>query len=330
MKVVALSRYGGPEVLALAERPKPVPGDGHILVRNRASSVGIGDLWARRFNTISPRAFSMPFPLWLLSRFAFGWSRPRIAILGAEFAGVVEATGPRVTQFQPGDEVFGFRGQALGAYAEYLSVPENGLVVRKPANVSFEEAATIPYGALTAMTLLRRAAIRPGQEVLILGASGRIGSFALQFARNAGATVTAVCGARTAEAVRALGADRVLDYARDDVTRAGRRYDLIFDIMNRGSFPRSREAMTERGIYLLASFKMRQVWQMLTSPRNGRRVICALSNPKQADLREVGALVEAGRLRTVVDRSFPLAEAAAAHAYLESGARTGHVALTIG
>jgi NADPH:quinone reductase-like Zn-dependent oxidoreductase len=330
MKAITLTQFGAPDVLTLTERPKPTPKQNELLIRVRATTVGIGDLWARRFNSISPADFSMAYPLWLAAKMTFGWNRPRISILGAELAGEVEALGQAVTNFRPGDPVFAYRGQALGAYAEYVCIPATGLVAPKPANLTFDEAATVPYGALTALSLLRRADIRPGQRVLIVGASGKIGSFALQLAKHQGAHVTGVCATARVPTVRALGADAVIDYTRETFTGNGQRYDLIFDVARHTSFTVCRTSLTAEGIYLLASFKTPQLWQMWqTSRRPGQRVICALSSETCADLLHVKDLVEAGALKTVVDRRFPLAQAAAAHRYMESGQRTGSVVITV-
>ncbi|MEW5939465.1 MAG: NAD(P)-dependent alcohol dehydrogenase, partial [Chloroflexota bacterium] len=266
----------------------------------------------------------------VLTRLSFGWNRPKIRILGAEFAGEVEAAGNKVTRFKPGDQVFGYRGPAFGTYAEYLRMPESGRVTIKPRNMTFDEAATVPYGALTALNLLRKANLQRGQNALIIGASGKIGSYALQLAKRYGANVTGVCSTPRVEFVKALGADAVVDYATEDYTQTGKQYDLIFDVMNRGSFERCKNSLTERGIYLLASFKTPQLWQMLVSPRDGKRVVCALSAETTADLEHVKELVEAGAIKTIVDKRFPLERTADAHRYMESGQRAGNVAITIG
>ncbi len=329
MKAITQTQYGLPDVLKLAEIPKPTPKENEILIKILASTVGVGDLWARNFKAISPDDFSMAYPLWFLSRLSFGWNTPKIKILGAELAGEVEAVGSKVTRFKQGDAVFGYRGPAFGAYAEYLCMPENGLVALKPTNLTFEEAATIPYGALTALNLLRKANLQRGQKTLVIGASGKIGSYALQLAKHYGATVTGVCSTPRVGFVQALGADAVIDYTREDFTKNGERYDLIFDVMNRSSFERCKNSLTENGIYLLASFKTPQLWQMLTSPRKGKRVICALSLETQADLEQVRGLAEASVLKSIIDKRFPLEQAAEAHRYVEAGQRTGNVVITV-
>jgi len=205
MKAVIYTEYGPPDVLQLREVEKPAPKDNEILIRNHATTVNIGDIWARNFKEITPSKFTMPLPLWLPSRMYFGFTKPRVNILGSEFAGEVEAVGKDVKRFGKGDQVFGYRGQKMGANAEYLCMPEDGLVVIKPANITYEEAATVPYGALTALSLLRKANIQRGQKVLINGASGSIGSAAVQLAKYFGAEVTGVGGTPRLEFVKILG-----------------------------------------------------------------------------------------------------------------------------
>jgi len=330
MKAIVFTDYGPPEVLKPADVAKPVPRGNELLIRIHATSVKIGDIWTRNFSAISPSQFSMPFPFWLLARLMFGVRKPRNKILGAEFAGEVEAVGDKVTLFKIGAPVFGYRGPAFGANAEYLCMPEKGLVAHHPANMAFDEAATVPYGALTALNLLRKANIQPGQRVLVNGASGGIGSFAIQLARHYGAEVTGVCGTPSVALVRALGASEVIDYTKSDFTQNGKTYDVIFDILGKSSFSRCKNALTANGIYLLASFKVPQLWQMLiTAMRGGKKVVCALSAETPADLRYIGELVEAGELKTIIDKRFPLAQTADAHRYLETGQRAGNVVIVV-
>jgi NADPH:quinone reductase-like Zn-dependent oxidoreductase len=300
------------------------------LIRIHAASVNVGDLWARNFKAISPQKFSMPLPLWLPSRLYFGLTKPRINILGNEFAGVVEAMGRNVKRFRKGDPVFGYRGQSMGANAEYLCMPEDGLVAAKPGNMSFEAAAAVPYGAITALNLLRKVDIQPGQKVLINGASGGIGSAAVQLAKYYGAEVTAVCGTPRLDFVKALGADKVIDYTKDDFTQNGEAYDLIFDILGKTPFSRGKDSLKPNGRLLYASFKMKQLFEMLrTSRTGGRKVICALSGEKLEDLILIKELIEAGKIKSIVDRCYPLEEAAEAHRYVESGQKMGSVVITV-
>ncbi|HET9911472.1 MAG TPA: NAD(P)-dependent alcohol dehydrogenase [Anaerolineales bacterium] len=331
MKAIVYTEYGPPDVLKFKDVDKPAPKDNEVLIRVYATSVNIGDIWARNFKEISPRKFSMPFPLWLPARMYFGFTKPRVNILGSEFAGQVEGAGKDVKRFKKGDPVFGYRGQSMGANAEYLCVAENGMVATKPANMSYEEAAVVPYGATTALSLLRKVNIQRGQKVLINGASGGIGSAAVQLARYYGAEVTGVCGTPGLEFVKSLGADKVIDYTREDFTKNGETYDLIFDILGKSSFSRCKGSLKQNGIYLLASFKMKQLFQMLwTSRSDGKKVICALSSEKPEDLIFIKELAEAGRIKSIIDKCFPLEQAAEAHRYFEAGRKSGSVILTMG
>lgn len=330
MQAVAATRYGSPDVLKVITVDRPAPGPKDILIRVHASSVTYGDLIARDFAHVSPRQFNMLFVFWLGARFAFGLKTPKNPILGAEFSGVVESIGSQVTRFKVGDAVFGYRSQALGAYADYLVVPEDSLVTHKPDVVTHEQAAGIPYGALTAISILKSIPLHPGSKVLVLGASGGIGAAVVQIAKHAGAHVTGVCGTPRLEYVRALGADRVIDYTRQDVTQLGETYDLIVDVLGRGSFGRSKRILAPEGIYLYASFKMKQLLQSLwTSRRAGRKVKCVLSSEVLGNLEQVRQWVEDGVLTSIVDRSFPMDQAAAAHRYAESGQKQGSVIIRI-
>ena len=331
MKAIVYDEYGPPEVLHLQEIEKPVPKDNEILVKVCATSVNYGDLLARKFSKISPREFNMPFIFWLLARIGFGLSKPKNKILGSEFAGIVESTGKDVHTFQKGDQVFGYLGQNMGAYAEYLRMPEDGCVTLKPANMSYQEAAGAPMGSIMALYLLReKGNIQPGQKVLVNGASGSIGSAAVQIAKYYGAEVTGVCGAIRLEYVHSLGADRVIDYTKEDFTLNGETYDLIFDVLGKSSFSRCKNSLKRNGRYLLASFKTKQLFQMLrtkiTSP-SGKRVICALAPGSKEDLVSVKELVEAGVIRSIIDKNYPMAQVAEAHRYVEGGDARGKVLL---
>jgi NADPH:quinone reductase-like Zn-dependent oxidoreductase len=329
MKAIVYTEYGPPDVLQLKEVAKPAPKDNELMVKIYAAAVNYGDISARNFGNVSPREFNMPFLFWLPARMAFGFRKPKKQILGSEFAGEIEAVGKDVKRFKVGDPVFGYRGPSFGAYAEYLCMPEDGLVAIKPANMSYEEAAAVPYGALTALNLLRKVDIQPGQKVLINGASGAIGSAAVQIAKHFGAEVTGVCGSPGLAFVQALGADKVIDYTQEDFTQNGETYDLIFDILGRSSFSRCKGSLKPNGRYLLASFKFKQLWQMVwTSLRGGQKVICALSMEKPADLMLVKEMVEAGQIKTIIDRRYPLVQAAEAHRHVETGHNKGKVVIT--
>jgi NADPH:quinone reductase-like Zn-dependent oxidoreductase len=330
MNAVVVSEYGPPEVLRVRKIGKPVPGDREVLVRVRATSVNYGDLLARNFKAVSPREFNMPFILWVFTRTYFGIGRPRVQVLGSEFSGEIEAVGRDVRRFKPGDPVFGYRGQSMGAYAEYVRLPENACLALMPANMTYEEAAVVPYGAVMALGLLRRMKVRPGQKVLVVGASGGIGSAAVQIARHLGAEVTGVCAVERSEYVRSLGAGKVIDYRMEDFTRNGETYDLIFDVLGRSSFSRCKNSLAADGSYLAASFKTGKLLRMLwTSLSGGRKAICALAPGSVADLLAVRDLIEAGKIKTVIDRSFPLEQAAEAHRYVEAGHARGKVVITV-
>lgn len=331
MKAIVCTAYGSPDVLQLKEVAKPTPKDNEILVKVHASSINFGDIFVRDFKSVTPRTFTMPAILWLPTRLTLGIRKPKKKILGSEFAGEIESVGKDVTQFKIGDPVFGYRAMNFGANAEYLCLPADGLVTTKPANMSYEEAVTTPYGGMTALNLLRSVNIQPGQKVLINGASGAIGSAAVQLAKYYGAEVTGVCGTPRMEFVKALGADKVIDYTQADFTQNGETYDVIFDIKGKSSFERCKTSLTPKGRYLLASFKMKQVFQMLrTSQGDGQKVICALSGEKIDDLLFLKELIEAGHYKTVIDRCYPLEQTADAHRYIEAGHKQGNVVITIG
>ncbi len=330
MKAVVYTEFGSPDVLRLEETPKPEPKRDEILVRVRAAGVNFGDIMARSFRSVTPRGFNMPFLFWLPAKMAIGWRKPRVRVLGNEFAGDVESAGRDVTRFKPGDAVLGYTGERFGAHAEFLRLSENAPVALKPANLSYEEAAVIPYGALMALSLLRRVDLRPGRRILINGASGGIGSAAVQIAKHLGADVTAVCGGPRLAYVLALGADRAIDYAEEDFTRGADTYDVVFDVLGRAPVSRVRRVLEPRGVHLCASFKTRHLVAMArTSLARGRRVVCALAPGRLEDLLTVRELAEAGAIRAIVDRRFPMDEAAEAVRYLESGRAEGKVVLVM-
>jgi len=260
MKAIICPKYGPPEVLKLKEVGKPTPKDNEILIRIHATPVNYGDIVARNFKNIPARKFHMPLLFLLPTRIAFGLTRPKRQILGSEFAGEVEAIGKDVKLFKKGDHVFAYNGARMGANAEYICMPEDGLVGIKPANMNYEEASAVPYGGIMALSHLRKVNIQKGQKVLINGASGGIGSLGLQLAKSYGAEVTGVCGTPRLEYVKSLGADKVIDYTQEDFTRNGEIYDLIYDILGKSSFSRCKGSLTKNGRYLLASFKMRKVF----------------------------------------------------------------------
>jgi NADPH:quinone reductase-like Zn-dependent oxidoreductase len=331
MKAIVYTEFGPPEVLELKEVEKPDPKEGEILIRNYAATVNYGDIVARNFKEISPRKFHMPFPFWLIAKIQFGFSKPKTTILGSEFAGEVEAVGKDVRSFKQGDQVFGYRGQIMGAYAEYLVMPEDGVLAIKPANMTYEEAVVVLWGAIIALNLLReKGNIQSGQKVLINGASGAIGSAAVQIAKSYGAEVTGVCGTPRLEFVKTLGADKVIDYTKEDFTQNGETYDLIFDILGMSSFSRCKSSLSQNGRYLLSSFKTGDLIDMLwTSVTGTKKVICAIAPGSTEDLISVKELIEAGTIKAVIDKRFPLEQTAEAHRYVEEGHKKGHVAIVV-
>jgi len=328
MKAIIFKEYGSPDVLHLAEMPKPAPNENEILVRVRATPVNYGDLTARNFANAE---FNMPAFLYLPARLSFGWNKPKNNILGSELAGKVVAVGDQVTKFKPGDEVFAYVGMNMGANAEYICICENGLVALKPANLSFDEAATLPYGAIMAAGLLKKANLQPGKKILINGASGGIGALAVQLARHFGAEVTGVCSTPRLDYVRSLGADQVIDYTRQDFTQNGETYDVIFDILGRSSFAHCKNSLKPDGIYLLASFKGRalldMVWTTITGSQ--KKVVCAMTSEDVASLMLIKELAEAGKVKALIDQRFPLEQTAEAHRYVESGRKQGNVVISV-
>ena len=331
MKAIIYSTYGGPEVLKVQDIVKPYPKTDEILVKVRSVSVNYGDILARTFKYISPGAFNMPLLFWLLARISFGWNKPAKKILGNTFSGEIEAVGDAVKQFKKGDAVFGYVGENMGAYTEYLCMPESGIVAPKPSKMTFDEAACIPYGALMAWCLLKKVKIQAGQRTLVLGASGAIGSAAVQLVKNNyGAEVTGVCSAASAGYVKRIGADKVIDYQKEDFTKNGEQYDLIIDILGKGVFSAYKPSLTSNGVYFSVSFKLRKLLQMFwTSMTGGKKVLCALANPAQQDLYLIKELVDAGKFKAVIDKIFPFEQAAEAHRYAESGHKNGHVVITL-
>jgi len=330
MKAIVYTTYGPPDVLQLKEVKKPTPRKKEILIRVYATPINFGDILARNFKNVSPRTFSMPMPLWLPTRILLGFRKPRKRILGSEFAGEIAAVGKDVELFKKGDQVYGYRSMNFGANAEYLCMPEKGVVAQKPDRMTFEEAAAVPYGAITALNLLKKVNIQNGQKVVINGASGAIGSYAVQLAKYFGAEVTGVCSTPRLELVKSLGSDKVIDYTREDFAKSGETYDLIVDILGKSSFSHCKSALKENGRYLLASFKMKQLFQMIwTSITGGKKVICALSPERAEDLIYIKELIDAGKIKSVIDRCFPLEQTAEAHRYVEEGYKKGNVVITI-
>lgn len=331
MKAIVYTEYGAPDVLHLQEVEKPSPKGNEVLIREHAVSVNYGDIIARNFKNLPASEFNMLSLFRILARFGFGFSKPRIKILGNTFAGEVEMVGNDVTQFKSGDQVFGYTGEKMGAYAEYLSFPEDGIIALKPSHLTYGEASAVPYGATMALCLLRKVNIRKGQRVIVIGASGAIGSAAVQLASHFyGAEVTGVCSTQGTEYVKSMGAAKVIDYKKEDFTKNGESYDLIIDILGRGSFSKYRGSLKPKGIYMPVSFKTGKLFQMiLTSVRGGKRVLCALATPGQEELVFIRDFLEERKLKPVIDKSFAFGQAAEAHRYAEAGNKKGCVVLTV-
>ncbi len=320
MKAIVATKYGAPDVLQLRDMPKPTPTETEVLVRVYATTVTAGDSRVRSF-TVPPSA-------WLPARLTLGLRRPRKAIPGMVLAGEVESVGTGVKQFKAGDQVYAYDITRLSAYADYALVPENSALALKPSTVTYEEAAAIPFGAITALYFLRKGKIQSGQKVLIYGASGSVGTFAVQLARHFGADVTGVCSATNVELVRSLGADQVIDYTKEDFTRRGETYDIIFDTVGKSSLSASVGALKKDGIYLQAVAGPAQLLQMIwASKRSGKTLIGGTAVPKAEDLVYLNELVEAGKIRPVIDRCFPLEQMVEAHRYVDQGHKKGNVVI---
>ena len=316
MKAMVYTKYGPPDVLQLKEVGKPVPKDNEILIKVRAASANAYDWRHVRAD---------PFAIRLMGA---GFLKPKHRILGADVAGQVEAVGAAVTQFKPGDEVFGDGG--YGGFAEYACVDENRFVL-KPANLTYEEAAAVPMAALTALQGLRdKGRIRAGQKVLINGASGGVGTFAVQIAKSFGAEVTGVCSTSKMDLVRSIGADHVIDHTREDVTKTGRPYDLIFDIAAYRSISAYKRILTSGGLYVLAGGSFARILQlMLKSMTGAKNMGFMVAKVNQKDLLFIIELMNAGQVRSIIDKRYPLSETAEALRYLEEGHARGKVVITV-
>jgi len=321
MKAIVYTAYGPPEVLQLKEVEKPAPGDDEVLVKTHAATVTAGDCEIRGFN--------LPMWLWLPVRIMMGLTRPRRTILGQELAGEIEAAGRNVQQFKAGDPVFAACFE-FGAYAQYKCLPGDGPLAIKPANMSYAEAACIPTGGYNALHFLKKANIQAGQQVLINGAGGCIGVIAIQLARYFGAEVTGVDSAEKLDMLRGIGADHVIDYKQVDFTKSGKTYDVILDVIGKSPYSRSVRCLNKNGFYLLANPRFLRILRGLwTSATSSKKVIFEFASARREDLEYLRDLIEAGKIKAVIDRSYPLDQVAEAHTYMETGRKKGCVAITI-
>jgi len=321
MKAIVCTKYGPPEVLQLEELTKPAPKGEEILVRVYATTVTSGD---RRV-----RSFTVPRLFWLPGRIALGFEKPRRPILGMEFSGEIKAIGKDVRRFKVGDQIFGSTGHSFGAYAEYCCMPEDGVVAIKPANLTYAEAAAIPFGGRTALYFLRKGDIQRGQRILINGASGAVGAYAVQLAKYFGAEVTGVCSTANVATVKSLGADEVIDYTNEDFANSGHTYDIIFDVVGKTTFSRCKSSLKKNGFYLHTVMMLPGLKGLWYSMTTGKKVVGGTPSEESESLDFLRELIETGKIKPVIDRCYPLEQIVEAHRYVDKGHKRGNVAITI-
>jgi NADPH:quinone reductase-like Zn-dependent oxidoreductase len=327
MKAIVWTAYGPPEVLQLQEIPKPVPKDKEVLIRIYATTVTLGDCEQRDLRLALRYRFLM--------RAYIGLKKPtRITILGMELAGEIEDVGRTVTRFQKGDQVFAATGfVGMGACAEYICLPEDseaGALALRPANMTWEEAAAVPMGGLEALSFVRQGDIQSGQKVLINGGGGTIGTYAIQLAKYFGAEVTAVDSAGKLDMLRSLGADHTIDYTQEDFTTNGQKYDVVFDVVGKTPISRGMRSLSDNGIYLMANPRVSKMIGARWASRRTKKTIVSGATFSARDLVFLKGLIEAGELKTVIDRRYPLEQTAEAHRYVETGQKAGNVVITVG
>ncbi len=327
MKAIICTKYGSPDVLQLKDIEKPTPKDNEILVKIHATTVTMADCEMR----------SLKFSGWLkfLMRLGLGFMRPRKKhnILGQELAGKIESVGSEVKLFKKGDPIFASTGFNFGAYAEYVCLPEDGIVLIKPDNMSYEEAAAVPTGGLEALHYLRKANIQKGQTVLIRGASGSIGTVAIQLSKYYGAKVTGVDNPKSLEVMKSIGADKVIDYTKEDFTQNGITYDVIFDVIGKSSYSDFQKSLKKNGIYLLANPQLKLInREKRAANKSGMKYISGNMDDKKEVIEQLNflrKLIEEGKLKSVIDKRYPLEQIPEAHRYVETGKKTGNVVITV-
>ena len=325
MKAILHTKYGPPDELQLKEVEKPIPKDNEVLIRIYATTVTTTDCNARNF-TFVPKSFRFP------ARMHFGFRKPKINILGIDLAGEIEAVGKDVKLFKEGDRVFGSPGTNFGGHAEYICISEDGVLAIKPANMTYEEAAAIPLAGNTALFFIRDLGkVQAGQKILIHGASGAIGTYAVQLAKYYGAEVTGVCSATNAEMVKSLGADKVIDYTKEDFTKSDETYDVIFDVVGKITFSQCKSSLKQKGIYLENLLGLQDILTIIwTSIIGGKKIKGGVSTESVENLNFFLELIESGKLKPVIDRSYPLEQTAEAFKYVEKGHKKGTVVITVG
>lgn len=320
MKAIIYTQYGPPEVARLAEVEKPEPKDNEVLIKIHATTVNRTDCGFRSAEYFIVRFFS-------------GLFRPRNKVLGCEFAGEVEAVGNAVGTFKPGDKVFGFNDTKFGGHAEYMTIAENGAIAMMPEKVSYQEAAPITEGAHYALCNLRAAKLERGQQILINGATGAIGSAAVQLSKYFGAEVTAVCNTKNVDLVRSLGADEVIDYTQQDFTKLKKQFEIVFDAVGKSSFGKCKPLLKSNGIYMsteLGYMSQNPFLAIFTPLLGGKKVLFPLPTISKEDVLFLKELVETGKFRPVIDRTYPLEQIVDAYRYVETGMKTGNVVITVG